>query len=191
MDKEFGVSRWKLLHLEWISNDVLLCRIGNNRSLGIEHDGIWGKKCVYIYIIYICICMYNCIPLLYNGNWHIINQSYFNKKKISSPRGSLGNYEKQYICTHTLICLVLFWSHTKSKTVYSFYYLNILLQWLFYYRWEWPQFFFFFFGLFRATPEAYGSSQATEVQVPAYATATPDPSRVCDLHHSSTQQSIL
>ena len=40
------------------------------------------------------------------------------------------------------------------------------------------------------TPTAYGSSQAgveSELPLPAYttATATPDPSLICDLHHSS------
>ena len=40
MDREFGVSRYKLLHLEWISNEVLLYSTGNAiQSLGIEHDG--------------------------------------------------------------------------------------------------------------------------------------------------------
>ena len=29
MDWEFGVSRCKLLHLEWISNVILLCNTGN------------------------------------------------------------------------------------------------------------------------------------------------------------------
>ena len=39
MDWEFGVSRCKLLHLEWISNDVLLYSTGNYiQSLGIGHD---------------------------------------------------------------------------------------------------------------------------------------------------------
>ena len=39
MDWEFGVSRCELLHLEWISNDVLYS-IGNYfQSLGIEPDG--------------------------------------------------------------------------------------------------------------------------------------------------------
>ena len=53
---------------------------------------------------------------------------------------------------------------------------------------------FIYFCLFRAAPEAYGSSQAkgpSELQLLAYATATPDPSRVCDLHHSSWQPQIL
>ena len=40
MDWEFGVSRYKLLHLEWISNETLLYSIGNCvQPLGIEHDG--------------------------------------------------------------------------------------------------------------------------------------------------------
>ena len=58
-------------------------------------------------------------------------------------------------------------------------------------------FFFFLFLPFRATPAAYGCSQArglqSELQLPAYTTATPtpDPSHVCDLHRSSRQCHIL
>ena len=41
MDGEFGVGRCKLLHSEWISNEVLLYSTGSYiQSLGIEHDGI-------------------------------------------------------------------------------------------------------------------------------------------------------
>ena len=40
MDWEFGVSRCKLLHLEWRGNGVLLYSTGNYiQSLGIDHDG--------------------------------------------------------------------------------------------------------------------------------------------------------
>ena len=40
MDWKFGVSRCKLLHLEWISNEVLLYSTRNYiQSIGIEHDG--------------------------------------------------------------------------------------------------------------------------------------------------------
>ena len=40
MDWGFGVGRCKLLHLEWISNEVLLYGTGNCiQSLGIEHNG--------------------------------------------------------------------------------------------------------------------------------------------------------
>ena len=61
-------------------------------------------------------------------------------------------------------------------------------------------FFIFGFCLFRAAPVAYGGSQARGqigVQPPAYATATatatamPDLSCVCDLHHSSWQCQVL
>ena len=40
MDWEFGVSRYKLLHLDWISSEVLLYSTENYvQSLGLEHDG--------------------------------------------------------------------------------------------------------------------------------------------------------
>ena len=40
MDWEFGMSRCKLLHVEWISNEVLLSNVGNYiQSPGTEHDG--------------------------------------------------------------------------------------------------------------------------------------------------------
>ena len=39
-DREFGVSRCKLLHLEWISKEVLLHSTGNYiQSLVMEYDG--------------------------------------------------------------------------------------------------------------------------------------------------------
>ena len=54
----------------------------------------------------------------------------------------------------------------------------------------------FVFCLFRASPLAYGGSQAMGrigaiASSYATATATQDPSRVCDLHHSSQQHWIL
>jgi len=40
MDGEFGAGRCKLLHLEWINNDVLLYSTGNYiQFLRMEHDG--------------------------------------------------------------------------------------------------------------------------------------------------------
>ena len=39
-DREFGVSRGKVLQLEWISNEVLVYSTGMySQSLGISHDG--------------------------------------------------------------------------------------------------------------------------------------------------------
>ena len=67
IDWEFGVTRCKLLHSEWISNEVLLCRTGSYIwSLAMEHDGRYYEKknvCVYIYIY-----MYNWVTLLYSRN---------------------------------------------------------------------------------------------------------------------------
>ena len=41
MDGEFGVGEYKLLHLEWMGNEVLLYSTGNSiQSLVMEHDGI-------------------------------------------------------------------------------------------------------------------------------------------------------
>ena len=53
MDWEFGISRCKLLHFEWISNEVLLYSIGNYiQSLGLEHDRReYEKKNLYICMI--------------------------------------------------------------------------------------------------------------------------------------------
>ena len=40
MNGDFVVSRYKLLHLEWVRNETLLCSMGNYiESLGIEDDG--------------------------------------------------------------------------------------------------------------------------------------------------------
>ena len=40
MDCEFGVNRYKLVPLEQISNEILLCSTGNYiQPLVMEHDG--------------------------------------------------------------------------------------------------------------------------------------------------------
>ena len=55
MDWEFGVSRCKLLYIEWISNKVLLYSTGNYiQYCVINHNGKKYEKeyiymCVYIY----------------------------------------------------------------------------------------------------------------------------------------------
>ena len=49
-----------------------------------------------------------------------------------------------------------------------------------------------FLFFFTAAPAAHGSSQARgQIRADATATAGPDPSRVCDLPHSSQQHWIL
>ena len=50
MDREFGVGRCKLLHLEWISSEVLLYSTGNYiQFLGIVHEFSMRKKYRYKY----------------------------------------------------------------------------------------------------------------------------------------------
>ena len=50
MDWEFGVSRCKLLHIEWINNEVLLYSTGNYIQYPvINHNGKEYEK-EYIYI---------------------------------------------------------------------------------------------------------------------------------------------
>ena len=61
MEWEFGVSRCKLLHLEWISNETLLYNTGNyTQSLGIEHDGRDMRKRMCAYM---CVCARECMCL--------------------------------------------------------------------------------------------------------------------------------
>ena len=51
MDREFGVSRCKLLYIEWINNKVLLYSTGNYiQYLVINHNVSKYKKNVYICI---------------------------------------------------------------------------------------------------------------------------------------------
>ena len=54
-------------------------------------------------------------------------------------------------------------------------------------------FVYLFVCLFRAASTAYGNSQArSQIRaVPTIATASPDPSHVCNLHHSSRQHQIF
>ena len=65
VDREFGVSRCKLLHLEWISNEILLYSTGNYiQSLVMEHDGgECEKKDVYMCVC-VCVCVY-----IYTHDW--------------------------------------------------------------------------------------------------------------------------
>ena len=51
MNWEFGVSRCKLLHIEWINNKVLLYNTGNYIQYpGINHNGKeYKRECIYVY----------------------------------------------------------------------------------------------------------------------------------------------
>ena len=51
MDLEFGISRCKLLYIEWINNKVLLCSTGNYIQYPvINHNVKECEKRIYIYI---------------------------------------------------------------------------------------------------------------------------------------------
>ena len=51
IDWEFGVSRYKLLHTEWINNKVLLYSTGNYTQYpAINHNGKEYKNSVYMCI---------------------------------------------------------------------------------------------------------------------------------------------
>ena len=56
-DWEFGISRCKLLYIEWINNKVLLYSTGNYIQYPVmKHNGKeYEKGCIYTYIhTYIC-----------------------------------------------------------------------------------------------------------------------------------------
>ena len=56
VDGEFGAGRCKLLHFEWISNEVLLYSTGNYIQFSeTDHDGKeYRKECTYMYNWVIC-----------------------------------------------------------------------------------------------------------------------------------------
>ena len=53
-DREFGISRCKLVYIGWINNKVLLYSTGNYIQYPvINHNGKeYKKECVYIYILF-------------------------------------------------------------------------------------------------------------------------------------------
>ena len=60
MDREFGISRGKLLYIEWINNKVLLYSTGNYyiqypviNCSGKEYE----KECICMYVC-VCVCIY-------------------------------------------------------------------------------------------------------------------------------------
>ena len=58
MDWEFGISRCKLLHRDWINNKVLLNSIGNYIQYPVvNHNGKeYEKECMCVYV---CVYIYN------------------------------------------------------------------------------------------------------------------------------------
>ena len=77
MDWEFGVSRCKLLHLEWISKDILLYSAGNHTwSPGVDRD---VKE--YLKRMYICIWLSHFAQRQKLAQHCKSTTLYFNKKK--------------------------------------------------------------------------------------------------------------
>ena len=103
-------------------------------------------------------------------------------------------------CHHILICKGSFWFFECLSFSYKFLFLfscavfSLIALIISFFEFFFCN--FFFFGLFRAAPVAYGVSQTRgriRVTAAAYntATATRDPSHVCDPHLSSWQCRIL
>ena len=63
VDWAFGISRGKLLYLEWIKNKVLLCSTGNYIQYPvINHKGKYIFSFIYIHtFIFMCECVYICV----------------------------------------------------------------------------------------------------------------------------------
>ena len=61
LDWEFGISRYKLVHVEWINNKVLLYSTENYSQYPvINHNGKeYEKECIH---------MYNRVILLFSSN---------------------------------------------------------------------------------------------------------------------------
>lgn len=91
MDRELGISRCKLLHLEWRSNDVLLYNTGNYiQSQYFPSWSILLKKNVYV-----CVYIHRERQRLCGRNWHsIVKKLYFNLygKKIHETQNSISRY---------------------------------------------------------------------------------------------------
>ena len=77
IDWEFEVGRCKQLHLEWINKKVLMFSTGSYMEYPVtNHNGKeYRKECIHT-------C--NRVTLLYSRNWHIINQLYFGKIRVST-----------------------------------------------------------------------------------------------------------
>ena len=68
LDWEFGISRYKLVYIEWINSKVLLYSTGKYIQYHvINHNGS-SKKSYEIYMVHICI-VYIYIYMIYISNW--------------------------------------------------------------------------------------------------------------------------
>ena len=59
MDWEVGVSRCKLLYIEWINNKVLLYSTENYSQYPVINHN--GKENIYKKNVYLCVCVCVCV----------------------------------------------------------------------------------------------------------------------------------
>ena len=66
MNWEFGISKYKLLYIEWIHNKALLYSTGNSIQYPVRnHNGKeYLKVCVCVCV---CVCVYKTEPLCYTA----------------------------------------------------------------------------------------------------------------------------
>jgi len=105
-----GISKCKLLYIEWINN-MSYC-IAQGTRFNIMWQIIMEqnmKKCVCVYMcVCVCVYVYNWIILLYSRNeYNIINQLYINKiifckkkKKRKNVMVTKGNKKSSPISRH-------------------------------------------------------------------------------------------
>ena len=88
MDWESGISRCKLLHIEWINNNVLLYSTGNYIQYSVINHNRKDYEKEYIYILYIHTCVYMYIYLNHGAVYQKLTQHC--KLKIKIRRGSVS-----------------------------------------------------------------------------------------------------
>ena len=72
MDWEFGVSRCKLLDIEWINNKVLLYSTGNYIQYPVinQNGKEYEKECVCVCVC-MCVCVYIYIYIYIHTHTHV------------------------------------------------------------------------------------------------------------------------
>ena len=64
---EFGISKWKLLHIEWINNMVLMYSTGNYIQYPVinYNEKEYKEECIYIFAIEALFCTVEINTTLY------------------------------------------------------------------------------------------------------------------------------
>ena len=114
-DRDFGISKCKLVYTGWINNKILLYRTGNYIQYPVINQN--GKEYVKEYI-HICLTE----SLWYSRNQHIMNQLYFNKNFLKEYMQITNKHMKGYSsflvtskCTLILQCNTISHKHGWLK----------------------------------------------------------------------------